>query len=40
MAIAMKKILSHVFVCDVNPDGSICVSVAAPDTESSVDKQD
>lgn len=27
-------------LADVNPDGSICVSVAAPDTESSVDKRD
>ncbi len=27
-------------LADVNPDRSICVSVAAPDTESSVDKRD
>lgn len=33
-------ILCRVFASDVNPDGSICVSVAAPDTESSVDKRD
>lgn len=40
MAIVMIGILSYVFVSDLNPDGSLCVSVAAPDTESSVDKQD
>lgn len=28
------------FVYDVTPDGSICVSVAGPDTDSSVDKWD
>lgn len=32
--------LKNYTLADVNPDGSICVSVAAPDTESSVDKRD
>lgn len=33
-------IIKRVFVPSVNPDRSICVSVAAPDTQSSVDKRD
>lgn len=40
LAILLMGILSHVFVSDGKPDASICVSVPAPDTESSVDKQD
>lgn len=40
LEIIWTGISRRVFASDVNPDGSICVSVAAPDTESSVDKRD